>query len=276
MQVEHLSLLKGDSQTFRLEKILCDQQCENQFDEDGGSDLLKLANGFLAAFRDIFPASDVSSWIVYGVLSGIMLALQLIAARIMMDTMPTEQIIFSRSVGMCVMLSTVSWGESHRYDAKDMLLYNLYGITNVTGIYVAYIALSFTNIGNVNSVALNLTIPTAIMAYVLLRETVTRCMLGLFLVNVVGIILVSDPHGLFTSSQVDEALRDFYGVVLPLFSMLAMTSSRIVARKTSLRGKIDTSLMTVMSGIVGVPTSLMLSLVRRITWTTPSMTYELI
>lgn len=157
---------------------------------------------------------------------------------------------------MFVIVSRISWEKSSQYQKLDLFLYFLYGILNFGGIYISYLALKYTSIGNVQAIAINLTIPTAIFANLLLGEPASLRKLLLFVINFVGIILIANPSVIFSTDT--ATINDFYGCCLAFIALTSLTLSRIVARKTSLIGSMDASLMTVMTGVVGVPGCLLI------------------
>ncbi|KAJ8050561.1 hypothetical protein HOLleu_03809 [Holothuria leucospilota] len=208
--------------------------------------------------------------LLYGILSAITLGLQFCFARILQDKFPSDQIMFFRSIFMYVLLPQISWQLASEHDSMDLLLYILYGIFNVAGLYISYLALNFTNVGNVNAIAINLTIPTAILGNFFLGEEVGVVKFVMLFINLVGVTLIANPSVLFSKGSV--TVNDFYGGCLAFVALISMTLSRITARKSALRVKMDASLMTLMSGAVGVP--FCLSILMFSSWAMPSALWD--
>ncbi|KAJ8034195.1 hypothetical protein HOLleu_20934 [Holothuria leucospilota] len=178
--------------------------------------------------------------------------MQIILARSLTGTLPADQLMFARSIFMMVVIIHVSWTSSISYTNVDSMLYIVYGVLNVAGIYTSYIALIFTTTGNVNAVTMNLVIPTAILSYFILEESITsRLSIPIFVINFVGIVLIANPS-FTTEGDMNEIYSDLIGVSLSFASLISIALSRIVGRKCSLRGSLDSSLMTIMSGVVGM------------------------
>lgn len=169
------------------------------------------------------------------------------------DNFTPFQCIFFRNILFLFVTPLVSWERSNTYGPYDAFLCILLGCgSNFAAIFL-YTALLYADIGNVSAVALNTPIPSAILAYLLLREKISVFSSGFFFLNFIGIILLAKPP--FLTGNVDSADingDDFLGIMLAFAALMSVSLSLIPIRLLSHRGNCDSYLNIVIVGYVGM------------------------
>ncbi|KAJ8041688.1 Solute carrier family 35 member G1 [Holothuria leucospilota] len=164
------------------------------------------------------------------------------------------QIMLYRSFPFLLTLPFISWRKSESYNLYDLLYYISYAVLNTSGIILMYVALEFAQLGNVSAICTNLPIPSAILSFLLLREPIRIFDIILFVVNFIGLILVTRPPFLFHGhgDAATGSTNEFLGAVIALGSLLGLAMSTIFSRKLTYRGNSDSALLTFIPGVTGV------------------------
>lgn len=186
------------------------------------------------------------------------------------------QIMLYRSFPFLLSIPFISWHKGHDYDISDVIYNFIYAFTNVTEILLAYVALEFAQVGNVVAVIINLPVPSSILGFIFLRETLTRYDVIIIVINATGICLIAKPPFIFGSSTTDPfADTEFLGIVIAVVSLLMMSIASLASRKLGYRGNADPALLTTLGGMTAVVVSGAILLATN-TWDNPSSLEEVI
>lgn len=181
------------------------------------------------------------------------LGIQLFLVKVVEESVTVYTIMLLRSLSFLFVIPFIQWTKCERFQTKDMCLYFLYGILNYGCRIVAYVALTFAQVGNVSAITSNMAIPSAILGLLLLGEPITTFHVISFVINAVGIIFVSKPPFIFQYIKSSEdTTDDFYGAILAVVVVITRSLASVVSRKLSYESKSDPVLFAVFTGICGV------------------------
>ncbi|XP_071855168.1 solute carrier family 35 member G1-like [Apostichopus japonicus] len=195
--------------------------------------------------------------VFYAITAGVLLGCQLSAVKAI--TLSPYQIMVLRSFLFLPCIIFVSWNRSNDYDVIDLMCYISYGVFNSLGLLLAYVALQLAQIGNVSAISSNLPIPSTLLAFVFFKEPLTIFGVTFLIINLIGLILVSQPPFLFPSGGEDVALQatfensnEFVGALIAFMSLIGLSLATIFTRKLTYRGNVDPALLSFIPGTTGV------------------------
>ncbi|KAJ8026109.1 Solute carrier family 35 member G2 [Holothuria leucospilota] len=189
---------------------------------------------------------------LFAILYAVSLGSQYFLVSTIDDSLTPYDIMFFRSFTFLLAVFFISWDGCDSYTGKDMILYIAYGFLNATGRTFAYLALSFAQVGNVTAITSNLSLPSAILGFLVLKEVITRFHVTVFVINVIGVVFVSKPPIIFQAYEGLGDVREFIGALMSLVVVITISLAATASRKLSYRRASDPPLLVFVTGVVGV------------------------
>lgn len=190
-------------------------------------------------------------YILYGILGGVFLGVQLTAVKLI-KSINSFHILFYRSLAYLPCLAFINLDQIRSFNTSDWIISISSGSVNAVALVLAYIAVSFAHVGNVSCIVANQPIPGAIMSFIFLREKLHVLDIGIILLNVTGIVLVSKPPIIFGNDAMDtDYQREFVGALFATASVTSFAFSTMTAKILTNRGTADVAFLLFLSGFTG-------------------------
>lgn len=188
--------------------------------------------------------------------AGITQAAQLIATEAVVHMVHPMQALFIRSCFLLIFVLFISWNESQRYTAWDLVINISFGLFDAAAVFAAVTAMSFISAADAGVILFNQPIPSSIAACVLLGESFDWLDGVLTVINCIGLVCIckttmADQGAAYS---VDTAVTGhaLLGILSSAVGLGFNTLVLIAARSLAHRDTEDPCLVSFMAGCNGL------------------------
>lgn len=159
------------------------------------------------------------------------------------------QSLFTKCAFLLSFVFLISWKDSNVYDCRDLVINIMYGFFETLGSGAGVAAMVLSSTADVTAIMYNKAIPAAILARILIGESIDIIDGALIIINGTGLVLIC-------KLSVDEAESDTtsstLGILLAFCGMFFLSLLYTLVRCLTFRNTADPSLLAFMAGCIGI------------------------